>query len=32
LLREWQESDPLIQQAKAGGETFWQDRFAALAG
>jgi hypothetical protein len=29
-LRELQASDAIVQQAAAGGETFWADTFAAL--
>ncbi len=31
-LGEWRGSDPILQQARAGGDRFWKDRFAALAG
>jgi hypothetical protein len=29
-VADLQASDPIIQKAKAGGATFWQDAFAAL--
>lgn len=31
-LKALQENDPIVRQAKEGGEGFWQDRFAALSG
>jgi hypothetical protein len=31
-LEEWRSSDPIIGQAQAAGEGFWQERFAALGG
>jgi hypothetical protein len=31
-LKALQESDPIVQEAKAGGDSFWQDKFAALSG
>jgi hypothetical protein len=29
-LKELQASNPLVQEASSGGETFWQDKFAAV--
>lgn len=31
-IKNLQETDPIIQKAKAGGPTFWDDTFAALKG
>ena len=31
-LANWGEADPILQQAQATGEGFWQDRFASLTG
>jgi hypothetical protein len=31
-LRAWQADDPILREAQGGGEGFWPDRFAALAG
>ena len=31
-LRDLQESDPIVQQAIADGDSFWLDKFAALTG
>jgi hypothetical protein len=29
-LKELQAANPIVQEAAAGGETYWQDKFAAL--